>query len=485
MENFAVAADAAAAVKRKRITHPKERIEKAVTLARHIGSSAAATQVNRDVPAGEQLTPATIDTWLFRFRKEGKFWEKGSMRGRPALMDAVPGMREEWQKQVSSIRAQGQPVSGRVSSTVAKAFLEEKAPSVLERHGGVAKVSVSTGARYLARSDMSYRKKTTSRIIPPDDKVADARDSFYRQLKDCFDDAVDQDLVLNFDQTFHSYSPSRGFTWEKRGADRVQVADSKEGFTLLPVVSINGVVAAQMIFPGSTATSLPSVQPGPLLHYLQTTSHWSNEETTLELFRKIIFPHIRKRRAELGDPNAPALVLADAFKAHWTPAVVALVASESAIAYVAIPDCLTHLFQPLDLGIIAAIKSSVLRRKDEFMETEVRQAIKEGRGVILSKSRPVLRDRVTMYIKECLADPVICAAHCCKSGFDRAGVTRVLYNEDSHPDVDRIVATSVCQECGEFAVARDDFPTCDCFDVDVPPLLCDGCFANHCSVCNA
>ena len=64
----------------------------------------------------------------------------------------------------------------------------------------------------------------------------------------------------------------------------------------------------------------------------------------------------------------------------------ALVATDSAIAYFCVPESLTHLFQPLDLGIIAAIKQSVLRRKDEFSEEEVRIVIRENRGVLLSKS---------------------------------------------------------------------------------------------------
>lgn len=484
MEDFVVANAVVAVAKRKRVTHPPKRIERAVNLGRQVGATAAAAQVNKDLTAAEQVSPATIDTWLHRFRKDGRFWEKEVKRGRPALMDSVPGMRDEWQRQVDSVRAQGLAVTGRVSSTVVKAVMEEKAPSLLERHGGCAKVSVKSGARYLAAADMSYRKKTSSRIIPPDDEVANARDVFYGKLKACFPDQhVDLHLLLNYDQTFHAYSPSRGFTWEKKGSDRVQLVHSKDGFTLLPVVSAAGVVGAQMIFAGSTAASLPSVSPGPLLRYLQTENHWSDENTTLELFRTIIFPHIQKRRAELGDIAAPAIVLADAFPAHWTAAVRSLVAKEQAIAYVAIPDCLTHLFQPLDLGIIAAIKHSVLRRKDEFMESEVRQAVKENRGVILSKSRTVLRDRVTMYIKECLADPSICAARCCKAGFDRAGVTRALYNENVHPDVDAIVSPAVCVECGEHATPRDEAPACDCFDSDDVPLLCNGCFSNHSNLC--
>lgn len=486
MEGFVVSAAAASAVKRKRVTHPKERIGEAVNHARHVGAAAAAHAMNKKLALEEHVSEDTVRSWLFRFKKEGKFWEKDTKRGRAALLDAVPGIREEWARQVDGFRKQGEPVTGRLSATIVKAVLEEKAPTLLDRHGGSVKVCIKTGQNIMAEAGMSYRKKTSSRIIPPDNTVADARNKFYRDIKSCFvDRSIDLHLLLNFDQTFHQFSPTRGFTWEKKGADRVQVKESKDGFTLLPVVSAAGMVGAQMIFGGTTTASLPTVASGSQLRYMQTANHWSNEETTLALFRNIIFPHVASRRAALGDSDAPVIVLADAFSAHWTPAVLDLVATAESIAYLAVPECLTHLFQPLDLGIIAAIKQSVLRRQDEFRETEVRAAVKEHRTVMLSKSRPVLRDRITMYIKECLADPVICAAHCCRTGFERAGVLRVLgFDSAVVPDVDNIVPPCLCDECGEHAVPRADVPECVCFSHGQPPkTLCDGCFTNHDTLC--
>ena len=107
------------------------------------------------------------------------------------------------------------------------------------------------------------------------------------------------------------------------------------------------------------------------------------------------FPLHKRHPLRLGKPNAPAIVLADAFSAHWTKAVTDLIAQETAVAYIGVPDCLTHLFQPLDLGVIG-IKQSILRRKDEFLEHEVQTAIREGREVVLSKSRTILRERLAM-----------------------------------------------------------------------------------------
>ena len=485
MEQFVVDKAAAGAVKRSRSRYEPDFIAEAVELARHIKPTAAVAQLNKKLPADKQLAVGTVDSWMSRYRKEGKFWESEAKRGRRAFLDSAPGLRDEWTRQVDAMRAQGASVSGRVSATIVKAVLEEKTPSLLERHGGHAKVSLRMGQKVLSAAGYAPRKKSSSRVLPPDDAVADARDTFYAALQGCFpDDVVDRHLLINFDQTFQNYHPTRSFTWEKKGAIRVQVKESKDGFTLLPVVSAGGIVGAQMIFDGKTAGSLPTIPSGPLMKYTQTPTHWSTEATTLELFRTIILPHIAARRAALGQPDAPAIVLADAFPPHWADSVVDLVAAQRSVAYVAVPETLTHLFQPLDLGIIAALKNSVMRRMDDFMEHEVRIAIQENRSVVLSKSRPVLRDRMATYIKECLADPTICAEHCCKAGFSRAGVLFALYGEgDRLPDVDALVRYPRCEECGEPAKHRDDMPECECFaDGQLKPL-CDGCHHNHSTLC--
>ena len=449
-----------------------------------MGPLAAASTITRSLTDIE-ISADTVRCWLARWKAESNFWENVGKRGRPSLVGCVPGATEEFKRQVDSFRAQGESVTGRVASTILRAVFEEKAPSLLERHGGPAKISIRSGAKLLAEQGLSFRKRTSSRIIPPSEDVVNARDIFFANIAGCFPgQEVDPHLVINFDQTFHLYSPTRGYTWEKKGADRVQLAQNKDGFTLTPVVSIAGVVGAQLIFSGSTATSLPRVAPGPLLQFTQTSNHWSNEATTTQLWNSIILPHVAARRTALQLPSAPVIVLADAFAAHWTPAVQALVEKDSAIAYLCVPESLTHVFQPLDLGIIAAIKQSVLRRKDEFSEEEVRTAIREHRGVLLSKSRPILRDRITIFIKETLADPAICAERCCRSGFDRSGVTRALYGDSViPPDVDGIVPPLVCTECGESAIPHDTVPQCACFDVGSAVTLCQGCFLNHDELC--
>ena len=91
-----------------------------------------------------------------------------------------------------------------------------------------------------------------------------------------------------------------------------------------------------------------------------------------------------------------------------------------------------------------------------------------------------------MWVKEIISDPAICSAHCCKCGFDRAGVTCALYGvSDGMPDVDSILPLPQCTECSELAVARSELPSCEHFaEMDIA-TLCNGCYDNHANICAA
>lgn len=494
MEDHVVPVDAARAVKRKRRSdYCPDQISRVVTDARHLGPKAAADKANVSLPVAEHIPEETVRKWLFRWKREGAFWEQEKKRGRKNLTDTLPvRVQEEWKKQVEAVRDKGDAVTGRVAAVLGRGVMAELSPSLLERHGGDLKMSVRTGQRLLAREDMSYRRRSSKRIMPPESLLRVTRDTFYDAVAENFADGPPPpELVINYDQTFQLYSPNRGFTWEKKSSPRVQLKESRDGFTLLPVVSMTSVIGAQLIFGGTTTAVLPAVQPGAKLIYNYNGTHWSNEDTTLNLWKKLIIPYIAQQRQRLGD-RTPVLVLADDFAAHWTKAVMDLVSSCPDVFYVCIPDALTHVFQPLDLGIIAAIKQSILRRKDEFLEVEAQTAVREHRTVQLSTSRPVMRDRVTCWIKEIVNDPVICAERCCRSGFTRSGITRVLYGDDAKADVDAWVERSdidytafQCSECGEVGLLFTTPPPCDHFTNLKRAVLCDGCFQNHTNLCAA
>ena len=183
--------------------------------------------------------------------------------------------------------------------------------------------------------------------------------------------------------------------------------------------------------------------------------------------------HVEQFVTNLNDTTAACIILGDAFPAHWTDAVRAVAATVPHLAYIGVLETLTRLFQPLDLGIVACVKSSVMQRKDDFLEQEVLTAVREKRGVILSTSKPILRDRSAMWIKKTLLDPAICSQHCCRVGFEWAGVMHALGYDD---------ITSHIPDIGAFVPSPEAnlVPCADCLEPS-PPAQCVVCRKHLCS----
>ena len=133
------------------------------------------------------------------------------------------------------------------------------------------------------------------------------------------------------------------------------------------------------------------------------------------------------------------------------------------------------------------MKSAISRRKEAFIEQEVATALRENRVVQLSKSRPVLRNRVVAWIKEVLGDPAICSERCSRIGFERAGIYAAVYGvvtDNVELELVSPGALPYCCDCGELGSKRGA-PDCAHFADQDAAILCDGCFTNHKELCPA
>ena len=198
-----MSAAALASSAKKRKNYPTELIGQTVAEARHIGAQAAAVKVNRNLSRDEQVNEDTVRKWLSRWKTYGNFWEDRPKRGRKSVVDLAPQtLLPAWEEQIPGLRAQGEPVTGRMAAVVGRAVLDNQSPSLLERHGGNIKMSVRTGRRLLASSDRAWRKKSSSRIVPPPDSLADTCSAFFPEISAVAEDSsLTPQLILNFDQT--------------------------------------------------------------------------------------------------------------------------------------------------------------------------------------------------------------------------------------------------------------------------------------------
>ena len=81
----------------------------------------------------------------------------------------------------------------------------------------------------------------------------------------------------------------------------------------------------QLVYQGKTAKCLPSFNFPPSWDITFSENHWSNTQTMVSYFEKVIFPYLQEKKAELKlEPDHPALLLFDNFKAQCTEDILKL-----------------------------------------------------------------------------------------------------------------------------------------------------------------
>ena len=114
-------------------------------------------------------------------------------------------------------------------------------------------------------------------------------------------------------------------------------------------------------------------------HVTQTENHWANENTSIDLIKEVLVPHVRKVRQKLSLPeDLQWLLIADIFKGHWTDAVVTEV-KRSIGKICAIPNNMTNIFHPLDLSVNRSCKFFLRREAQPWHSLQIEKQMKEGK----------------------------------------------------------------------------------------------------------
>ena len=107
----------------------------------------------------------------------------------------------------------------------------------------------------------------------------------------------------------------------------------------------------QLIYKGKTVRCHPRFNFPTDFHVTHNDNHWANEETSIQILKKIIIPYIGKTREDLSLPKTqPWLLICDVFKAQWTDAVKQVV-RDSTGKMIPVPNNWTSYFQPLDISV--------------------------------------------------------------------------------------------------------------------------------------
>lgn len=188
-------------------------------------------------------------------------------------------------------------------------------------------------------------------------------ESFFIVVKDLFDSFnFDSRLIFNVDETFLCPTLDRTKVYSKADMKiaRPEV-DVDEHITLELCISASGeFVRPLIIFPLKYMPSI-STKSKAYFNVSGSSSGWINDE----IFKKWIddfIIHVDKIRSEIGNPNAPALLISDG---HGSRAYASSILSLNSanVKLLVIPAHSSTILQPLDLSVNAIFKHYLTRQK--------------------------------------------------------------------------------------------------------------------------
>ena len=100
---------------------------------------------------------------------------------------------------------------------------------------------------------------------------------------------ISSDQVINYDETMVLFNTLRRTTLARRGSKAVIITndDQKGGITALIAATASGkLLKTQLIFSGTTARSLPSIQDPNLVYSQSQQPYWSSSIKCLSLIKR-------------------------------------------------------------------------------------------------------------------------------------------------------------------------------------------------------
>ena len=183
---------------------------------------------------------------------------------------------------------------------------------------------------------------------------------------------IDNDYILNVDETNWMVYPNNLKTWAPTGNDSIQISingNDKENFTCLATVSASGKkFPLQIIATGKTGRC----EKGQILQYLEENQNdiWATHSksgwSTIETFSK----YLENLRNLFGEN--PIYLVLDSYSVHRSIEIKSK-ADELKIELIFIPPGMTDRCQPLDLRVFGTLKSISRRLYRQAQNQETRK----------------------------------------------------------------------------------------------------------------
>jgi DDE superfamily endonuclease len=229
------------------------------------------------------------------------------------------------------------------------------------------------------------------------------------------DKSIPPELMANSDQTQLTLAQGCHMTYAKVGSKQVSTIGTEEKRAITVMVTLTNdskVLPFQVIYKGSTATSLPSKncrsrkeaeEAGFLLKASMTKTYWSTQQTMKNFVNKIMAPHFDSMKVRLSlPPDQRSLWQIDCWSVHRSDEFLNWMGkNHETILTHFVPACMTGLFQPCDVGFQHIFKHSLKKCAHEDVVEEVLSKLEKGQAVQdikADKAVGVLRDRTVHWL---------------------------------------------------------------------------------------
>ena len=425
---------------------PYEKIIQMTDMARDMGASRAERNWKR--VHEEDVSRQTFTKYLNFYQEKAKVasipcnerYFKPSERGRDFFL-------EEHEKNcvlqaISLFRKKKKSVNARVVSRIARGTVRRLRPGLIEEQ--VVSLGLSWAKKFMLRHKLKVRATQTDRTVTVEEVLLGTK-TFFGQLHKLRADTTKKYAdwaTFNMDEFYCSLDLSgSSWKWTWHYADDPKptaVAQTKVGFTASILSSADGKLhSLQMLWKGATTVSHADGDDPMIYQDHRPDSHFQDQES----FDRWSVDFLKRWHAlcvERNEFDVTPVIILDGAPQHMHQILL-----DAGVKVVMVPFKQTHVFQPADQWIIAALRSQVLQGWSEWVEgvfanNDVQHAV----SVIITNSAPKIRAKKFELFSRALRKVSV---KCVVDSWVRTGVLRELFgmklkdgetvnSDDYHPE---------------------------------------------------
>ena len=257
------------------------------------------------------------------------------------------------QRYLRKLRSHGGKVNRGIAIAVATGILKKKTPLLLQVNASTPKqVLTNDWARSLLRRMKFVKRKGTKAAKKVPENFVELGDQFKARIHSVKTRyQIPPEMIVTFDETASKIIPTDDWTLEEQGATQVSIigADDKRAITLgLAFSGSLEMLQSQLIYEGKTDLCHPNIETPAHVEITHSESHWSTENTIIQLIERVFAPYMVQKRLllDLVDDHW-GLLIWDVYKPHLTQPVLDLLVARR-IKVVFVPANCTSMYSAND-----------------------------------------------------------------------------------------------------------------------------------------